>query len=196
MKDIKIIDNFLGDSYYHHLEYLIFSRETRWIFCEDITSTGSEALSVRNLGFSVPLVDQDTPTSLLAATLSGFYCGVKDVIGDRFQYIYRSRLDMTVCSDEKYLHKPHIDLDVRNVTTIFYFTDNEDAETVFYDKRLGPNDLNDDIDFSKLKEYKKVSPKRNRLVLFDGARLHTGHSPTKEAKRVLLNTNFSDPPVE
>ena len=41
-----------------------------------------------------------------------------------------------------------------------------------------------------LKEYDRVSPKANRLVLFDGDLLHTGCSPTKHKRRILINSNY------
>jgi hypothetical protein len=36
----------------------------------------------------------------------------------------------------------------------------------------------------------RVSPKANRLVLFDGNLLHTGSSPTKHKNRILINSNY------
>jgi hypothetical protein len=41
-----------------------------------------------------------------------------------------------------------------------------------------------------MKEMERVSPKANRLVLFDGSFLHTGCSPTKHKNRILINSNY------
>ena len=35
-----------------------------------------------------------------------------------------------------------------------------------------------------------VTPKKNRLLIFEGRRFHTGHSPMLHQNRVLINSNF------
>ena len=35
-----------------------------------------------------------------------------------------------------------------------------------------------------------VTPKKNRLFVFDGNLYHTGHSPMTYQNRVLINSNF------
>ena len=48
-----------------------------------------------------------------------------------------------------------------------------------------------DNDFEmELHEIKRVTPKANRLIIFDGDIIHTGSSPSKNKKRILINSNF------
>ena len=63
-----------------------------------------------------------------------------------------------------------------NTATIFYVNDT-DGDTIIYGQ-----------DRLEIKE--RVSPKANRLVIFDGDILHTGSSPTKHKTRILINSNF------
>jgi hypothetical protein len=37
---------------------------------------------------------------------------------------------------------------------------------------------------------KKIKPKENRLLVFDGSYLHTGCSPAKYKNRVIINTDL------
>ena len=36
----------------------------------------------------------------------------------------------------------------------------------------------------------KVSPKANRVVIFDGSTLHNGHSPCEHNNRIIINSNY------
>ena len=38
---------------------------------------------------------------------------------------------------------------------------------------------------------KKISPKKNRVVIFDGMSYHAGSHPCKSNTRMLLNINFN-----
>jgi hypothetical protein len=109
--------------------------------------------------------------------------------------IIRSRFDMTVYNTNKIMHLPHVDIEepyISNITTILYITDNLDCETVIFDKKISKKEDKKNLDIAKLKVLKKVQPKQNRLVIFDGSYLHTGHSPIYENKRILINSNFSN----
>jgi len=70
---------------------------------------------------------------------------------------------------------PHRDLDIPHYVAIYYVTDS-DGDTIFY---------NDDMI-----EIKRVTPKKGRIVFFDGNILHSGSSCTKNI-RVFLNYNFT-----
>ena len=88
---------------------------------------------------------------------------------------------MTVATGTKVLHPPHVDIEgQKNITTIYYVSDS-DGETVVYNER------------ERCKEYtvmETVTPKKNRLIIFDGEQYHTGHSPMKHKNRILINSNF------
>jgi hypothetical protein len=58
---------------------------------------------------------------------------------------------------------------------------NSDAETVIF--------KNVNIDTLSFDEYQRVAPKENKLVIFNGAYYHTGHSPASSNRRILLNVN-------
>ena len=53
------------------------------------------------------------------------------------------------------------------------------------------NILLDKVKDIDLKECERISPKANRLALFDGDLLHTGSSPRKHKNKILINSNYS-----
>ena len=79
---------------------------------------------------------------------------------------------MTLYNPNNYRHEIHTDLEIPNITCIFYVNDS-DGDTVLYEKGMA----------------RSVEPKANRLLMFDGDIAHTGHSPSKHKNRVLINTN-------
>ena len=70
------------------------------------------------------------------------------------------------------------------IASIFYVNET-DGDTIFYNVKQ-----TDVANYKDLKEYDRVSPKANRLVIFDGDLLHTGCSPTKYKNRILINSNY------
>lgn len=189
---IKVIDNFLSNSYFQKIEEIILSSEFEWFSTENITD--KELPRVGSIGFSHPICyNNNFSGSGFSFLLAGFLYQIMDLIGKT--NIIRSRVDMTVYNPNKFRHLPHIDLEdpfTQNITTIFYITNNLDSETIIYDKRIINKEDNENLDIKKLKILKEIHPRKNRLVAFDGSYLHTGHSPVYENKRILINSNFSD----
>ena len=98
--------------------------------------------------------------------------------------IWRARADMVTWSKEDFIHPAHIDFPFPNTASIFYVNES-DGDTIFYNVKR-----TDVANYKDLKEYDRVSPKANRLVIFDGDLLHTGCSPTKHKNRILINSNY------
>jgi len=69
---------------------------------------------------------------------------------------------------------PHVDIDHDHYVFLYYINDC-DGDTIFFDKNQ--------------KEYKRVSPKKGRCILFDGSIYHTGSKP-KNKSRGVININF------
>ena len=116
--------------------------------------------------------------------LQEFYLKQKTVL--KKARIVRSRLDMTLYSNESILYEPHIDLDEPHLASIFYVNDS-DGNTVIYDQKWNPEQGIK----QELTVMQEIKPVANRLIAFDGMHIHTGHNPTKHSNRILINTNFA-----
>ena len=46
------------------------------------------------------------------------------------------------------------------------------------------------LDTENLNEYKRISPKQGRCVLFDGHVFHAGNNPINYVKRTVINLDF------
>jgi hypothetical protein len=103
-------------------------------------------------------------------------------------FIVRSRGDMTMYAHQPFVHDPHIDFSFPNISTVYYVNDS-DGDTIFYKEKAKQH--HDIKLLSKLNEVERVSPKANRLVVFEGDTVHTGSSPNKHKNRIIINSNFA-----
>jgi len=188
---IKVIDNFLTKSYHKELLDLMSSANFSWYYNENISyrsGENPEDVTPRfdEYGFSHIFWDnngmRDSNTSLLWK--AGLY-QILDVTNS--DYILRSRGDMTMFSPTEFIHDAHVDYFFKNISTVFYINDS-DGDTIFYNQRH----TNKEQTFpKKLDIIDRVSPKANRLVIFEGDIVHTGSSPNKHKNRIIINSNFS-----
>ena len=123
--------------------------------------------------------------SQFSSFIQPLLCQILDVTDCDF--LIRARADMVTWSKEEFIHHAHTDFDIPNIASVFYVNES-DGDTIFYNIKL--DDIPKDKDLKELKEYDRVSPKANRLVIFDGDLLHTGCSPTKHKTRILINSNY------
>lgn len=184
---MEVIDNFLSPSYFKELESVITDSSFMWASATNITDSADT--NIQGVGFSRAIYKENSfvnnPFSFICA---GLLFQILDTVNCK--RILRSRVDMTTYQAQKFLHKPHIDIQdpyIPNITTIFYITNNVESETIIYDKKVKSSE---GIDADNLTILKKVAPRKNRLIYFDGDFLHTGHSPIHENRRILINSNF------
>ena len=103
--------------------------------------------------------------------------------------IYFTRSFLQLPLRDKYIKEHngvHVDLPIDHYACVYYCNDS-DGDTIIYeqsteDTPLGSNDVN-------LVEHMRVSPKRGRLVMFDGKRYHCSSQP-KENLRCIINFNL------
>ena len=97
--------------------------------------------------------------------------------------IYRIRIVLNTITDQPYLNGAHVDFVWPHKTALLYIND-ADGDTMIYEE-LCEGERPETFTVSH-----QVAPAANRLVLFDGLRFHTGTTPTRTARRVVLNVNY------
>mgnify|MGYP003350500967 CR=1 FL=1 len=108
----------------------------------------------------------------------------------------------------EYYNIPHVDATWPHKTVVFYLNDSDGDTRLFhqFQNRL-PREL-ETFDQSatdeELDEYAKnfissgftvqqsVTPKANRMVVFDGSQYHTAGMPVNTERRVILNINIRE----
>ena len=192
--DIEVVDDFLSPRYFTRIKNVIMSDNQPWHFNGNI-STKNQTKDKRSYGFHNHIVKERNILleDSISYILSGLIHQAQDYC-DR-DNILRCRLDMvTRTSTEKYQHEPHVDFTPYKpnlITTIFYIMDS-DAETVIFNEKQRALDGNkSDWSDLELTVKKKILPKENRIVFFNGHYIHTGYSPVNYERRVVINTNYN-----
>lgn len=176
-----VIDNFIPNLYLQDLQSHFLSEHCEWYFNGKLTGDQSEEL-LSSYGFYTLLCWNRNFNQNYISTLSkGLIFSVQQKVEDLVQNqlcIVRARVDMTVFNPSNYRHELHTDFPCEHVAAIFYIN-SSDGNTMIFDR-------------SGLELIAEIEPVENRLVIFDGLMTHTGHSPSKNKSRVLMNLNFMD----
>ena len=110
------------------------------------------------------------------------YDGIKEIFKNiNFNLVIRirSNLNLNVTGYKKESHQPiHDDARVNGYKSLIYYINDNDGDTIFF------ND--------KLKEIKRVSPKKGRAVIFDSQILHCGCNPIKQQQRAVINFIYKE----
>ena len=176
---MEIYDNFLNKKWHEEILDLMGAPNFIWYYGKNITGPpspdgksherGNDIVGdLDEHGFSHPFfVNHFPPQSDHTAFIMPFLYKIMDKIGAN--ELLRSRGDMTVYSAKGFQHEKHIDFEYPNISTIYYVNDSEG------------NTVGEDWE---------VEPKANRLAVYPGNVMHTGHSPMKHKTRICINSNF------
>ena len=186
---IKIIDNFLTKSYYKSILELLTNPNFEWGYNDNISGPPATQMvfpqspQFNDYGFShIFWHIKKGSVNRFSSFIEPMLYQILDVTN--CDLIWRARADMVTWSKEDFIHPAHIDYSFPNTASVFYVNET-DGDTIFYNVKR-----TDVPNYKDLKEYDRVSPKPNRLVIFDGDLLHTGCSPTKHKNRIIINSNY------
>ena len=84
--------------------------------------------------------------------------------------------------DETTHNIPHVD-QIEQHHVLLYYVNDSDGDTVFFNESYKKGLKTPTV-------CKKVSPKKGRVVLFDGMRYHCASNPINSDVRVIINYNF------
>lgn len=191
--NFEIIDNFLSPSYFKEIQDILMSNHFPWRYHGNITDRNDNS-NLYSFGFAHNFYeDGGVEASNFSIFFKPLFLQIKDLV--KKDQIYRARADMTVYSLDGYRHSPHVDLFLNkeknsyleNVTSIFYVNES-DGNTVLYNEKL--ISCNDKVKEKNLTIMQEINPIPNRLLIFDGRHIHTGHSPQKHKNRILINSNY------
>jgi hypothetical protein len=192
--DIIKIENLLPDSYCNEIEQTLLG----WDFPWGYNATLSYGASIDNKFIANDSKIKDTdgfvhtlfwggeklsPYADLVIPLLGY---MEQQTNIKIQKIFRIRA-VFVNKNETFgdfYNVPHID-DQHDHKNMIYYVNDSDGDTILFKDRF-----DGELNFNKKTEEHRISPKKNKAVVFDGFRYHSGSVP-KINHRVLINFNFT-----
>ena len=113
---------------------------------------------------------------MLSKTYEGF-TKVFDKVNYEKAVRIKCNLNVNHTGYKKTSHQPiHQDHTSKDYKSLIYYINDSDGDTIFFNK--------------KLKEIKRVKPKKNTAILFDSNILHCGCNPIKSPARGVINFIF------
>ena len=187
MNSIQVIDDFIPTEYQDHIETTLLGVDFPWYYNKN-TSYVSNDFNQKWIANDPRLKDTDAfvHNFVKDGETSTFFDCIRPILDKlQVQNIFRVR-GVLVPKDKSFgnfINIPHVDLLDPHLTAIYYVNDSDGDTVIFEQQWSGEYDYNQ----KTIKE--KISPKKGRLVLFNGLHYHTG-SVSELNNRVLININF------
>ena len=127
---------------------------------------------------------------MMSRMIIDYVCEAKQIPMEQF---IRSKANMLTphpnqtYNNETCFHYPHIDFYNTHHVVVYYVNDS-DGDTIIFNEKWNPSDDNGGVVPLTIKQ--RISPKRGRIVYFDGLHYHTSQNPINTSERVILNLNF------
>jgi hypothetical protein len=104
---------------------------------------------------------------------------------------------MNTITPESFVDKAHVDMNFNHQTALIYIND-ADGPTRIYNEKFEDMFNQDkssyekhyDLIKDKLTVAETIEPVANRMVIFDGLHYHSGTTPSKTDRRIIININY------
>jgi hypothetical protein len=187
MKDVTIIDQAVPKVIQDLLENLALGDKLNWFRLQGATYTDGARLmfpvtadSFDAQQFTHTIYDVDKPVSQLFHAVLPVITAIPYTIKQMIRI--KMNLGVYVQIDNPNAHgMPHVDFtEIKEpLLTAIYYVNDSTGDTVIFNQRFGQ--------CAPLTVKTRVTPKKGRLVVFDGALLHAGNTPRTNTPRVNIN---------
>ena len=200
MNNLIIIDDVVDNIYQDAVEHFFLKTNFPWFYQSDISFFDEHISQLSNNirqrpGFSNLIHDVNNgPFNPFHFVMPILYAGTSK--GNlTINHITQARSFLLVppnlSPSEDRRDRPHVDQPNPHYAAIYYVND-ADGDTYIYDKQVKSNAESNylpNIDPTNLPVLKRVSPKKGRLLIFNGLYYHSSSQPEYNA-RCIINFNF------
>jgi len=186
LNEILVIDDAISTSLQEELEGIFLGPSIPWSYVADLeeyapeeVTPAPEAVDYKQF---VHLV-YHAPDNIVKPSFP-LFVSLLSAIPIEIEGLLRIKVNMTTIDPTrpKNSYGPaHVDYTppVKDLITCIYYFNDSDGDTVMF-SQVG----------NRLIERQRISPKRGRLVVFDGNIHHSGNCPSTPHPRVVANINF------
>lgn len=183
---IQIIDNIVSSRYQTDIEETFFSPGFFWNFNSRISGYAQS----KHAGLTHQIVDGGIPCSNKLDYILPLVFEIADKSNSDVSKIYSARAFMQQPkSDATETHDTfHIDIIQKHLVFLYYIND-ADGDTIILDKKFDNENNFLSGNYTNYNVLEKVTPKKGRVVIFDGSYYHAAGIPKKDY-RAVLNFNM------
>jgi hypothetical protein len=194
---VIVIDDIVDKQTQDEIEKTIFGKDTKWTFSRSVFyDTHPEVTDIQKkslMSFTKQLVNLDTREMDPSFPLySKILNGIENKLDIRINTVYNARIQLQLpllTEKDKLWGVPHIDAHrPQKYYIVVYYVNDVDGDTVLFKEKKDEVTPQDVID-GKLTVLQSVSPKKGRVVIFDGDLYHAVGKP-KTDMRCIINFNY------
>jgi hypothetical protein len=195
--DVIIIDDIVDAEMQDKIYNQVFSKDTKWTFSRTVFyDKHPEVMSQQKnslMAFTMPLMNMDNGDYDNTYPLyHNVIKAAEQKLGWQVRHLLNARLQLQLplmTEKDKVYGVPHIDAHrPQKYKIAVYYVNDVDGDTVLF-KQTIHNSTPQDIKDGKLEVAQTISPKKGRLVIFDGDVYHSVGKP-KTDMRCVVNYNF------
>lgn len=190
INEIIVIDDVINKTYQHALENVLLEEMgANWFLLDDVAYP-SPAVKIRRPGIVHPMFEENKGimSSLYNLALPMVFESTSK-INFKFGDVLRGRAFIQFGSGEVHVNHPHIDMNDPHLVCLYYVNDS-DGDTIIYNETADDIQNLPGLDTSMLTIKQAITPKKGRVVLFNGRRYHSSSTPTTD-KRCVINFNVT-----
>lgn len=169
-KFIKVYDNIISPKLIDTLENLLLGHSIPWVYIQNITNPSSNTYLP---GFAYSFINKNTYAPF-CFNISQILYNFTHKLNINLLDIIQARAFLQIPSLKSSPNEIHTDLEFPHWVCLYYVCDS-DGDTILFDDNEN--------------EIQRVSPKKGRIVFFDGSIKHCSSSPTK-THRAIVNFDF------
>jgi hypothetical protein len=191
---IKVIDNVIPKDYQDYIFHLVTEPDFPLYFKKNIV-THKYDMSQNIHGFIHSLYDENAQKSNYFSPIYPLVLNITEKTGVKFHALDRMRFNFILGNPDSKLdhHLPHVDNFLPHYVAIYYVNDC-DGDTVIFNEMLDIPTIERDEEFIERNQWtikERVSPKKGRMVIFDGRYYHASSFTKTQPFRCVINMNLA-----
>lgn len=188
INDIIVLDDVISTSYQNFIEFnLLGESQSQWMLLDDISYGAVKdefGVAKAKPGLVHPLkVDNQIKSHLYNLVLPLVLTSV-DMINYPYRDVFQARSFLQFPSYQSEANNPHVDLPFPHLVCLYYVNDC-DGDTVIY-KQTSDDVSEHQVSSTTFEIVQSISPRKGRIVLFDGKYYHSSSNPTS-TRRCIIN---------
>jgi hypothetical protein len=198
MNDIIEIDNIIPVDYQNHIEKIMLGSNFPWYYNPNLVSPDQPFLqrADNHQGFNHLFLEEGKASSYfesvypLVLSITSQPC-----ISANNLVRMRANLTLNAAGSSLQHHLPHIDTWRPHWVAIYYVNDSDGDTIIFNETNNTYNSGQSDIDKTLTGKFtikQRVTPKKGKVLIFEGKYYHTSSWPTTNKCRSVINMNFEN----
>lgn len=196
INEIYSFDDIVDIEIQNEIEKYVHDKDLQWDTFKNVTE--SDGIHT-NYSFPAKVLVEDKINKNILEFIDIIINNSLDKINRKLLKKYRIKINKTtpqiIDSNEEY-RLLHVDTDLQHVAIIYYVNDSDGDTLIFNDKNNKHsnnlkefNNNQDFLDFKNFELTNSITPKKGRVVMFDGNLWHYGKYPTN-GERNIININL------